>query len=93
MGAGLGREGSICDARGLVTSACPPWRVSQENVEMAAPAAHLWLQGATIGEVAGLREGIMTTRLMAIPKRAGWLRGETIKCWWNKELVFWFLST
>ncbi len=48
---------------------------------MAAPAAHLWLQGATIGEVAGLREGIMTTRLMAIPKRAGWLRGETIKCW------------
>ncbi len=62
--------------------------MSQENTERVAPAAHVRLQGATVGAVTKMMERIMKKRLMAISNRAGRLQGATIKCWMNKDLTF-----
>ena len=48
----------------------------------------LWLRVYTSGGGNRLWERVVRNDLMTNSGAGGWLRGATIKCWYNKELTF-----
>ncbi len=82
------KEEASGDGRGLVTSACPPWWVSQGNPGEGAARGAPRLTVYTSGEATEVVKGIMETRVMTISGTAQRYRGATTKYWANKDLTF-----